>query len=202
MAQIFVDPETESDNEQFYEHDDYFKTNRSLVAEEPAKNDTTINELTRSSFVKQNNQPLMSNRVQSDAISTKPSPINESASKVLASNKENRSTVNGSSYTKLSRSLLIVFSILFIFGFFLMLIQHWKCTLRTNSIIKSSPNNCNYRKTMSKLGDDLFASFQLIIDWLFNMKQTTHSWPLRHPYSGQLLDPIFSWFFNQYREGN
>lgn len=112
---------------------------------------------------------------------------------------DNKSDI--SKYAKLSknlsRSLIIVLSILFIFTFFLIIIQHWKCTLRTNSIIKSNPG-CSYQKNLSKLIDDLCFSFQLLIEWLFNMKKTTFSWALDQN-STTLLDPLFSWFFNQYK---
>lgn len=97
----------------------------------------------------------------------------------------------------LSRSLIIVISILFIFSFFLIIIQHWKCTLRTNSIIKSNPD-CSYQKNLSKLIDDLCFSFQPLIEWLFNKKKTTYSWKFDQN-STTLLDPLFSWFFNQYK---
>lgn len=192
---FYSDSEDESD--QFYEHDDYLKTNRSAIAEDKIKYEMKINEATRTNLLVKNNLPVANNEETGENTDALNQPI------AKCSIYENHSTVI-SNYATLSKnlsySLLIVFSILLIFSFFLIIIQHWKCTVKTSSIFKSSPN-CNYQKTFAKLVDDSGFRLQLLTELLFNMKETNYFWPLDSN-STVLLDPLFNWFFDQYKKGS
>lgn len=90
----------------------------------------------------------------------------------------------------LSCSLLVIFSVLFIFFFFLMLIEHWKCT-SSPSIINKSRNapNCNYQKTLNHLR----IGVEDIMSNLFNTKKTLFSWSADQE-SIINFDPFFEWF--------
>lgn len=114
----------------------------------------------------------------------------------------NMSTNKPKKYKNLACNFIIIVSILFIFFFFLILIEHWKCTLSSSSSITQKlkrPPNCNYQKTLAKLSNNLQIGFQTILSRIFSTEVTMFSWPLQAN-SSSILDPIFSWFNDQYQE--
>lgn len=152
-----LDDESE---DEFFEHDHYL-TKQKLVSETPEANQ------------------------DENKIEEEPKVFYSEPNETVRTIRANISTVDHSKLKNLPCSLIIIFSIMFIFFFFLILIQHWKCTLSTESagLINTTPD-CNYQISLTRLSD----TFQTMYNYAFgaNVDQ-----------SGSMLDPIFQNFFNR-----
>lgn len=155
----------DSSNDEFYEHD-YFQR-KSQATTEPSAIATPISDTTFTSY-KSSNSSYDQSIIKPDFTTATTAPL------------EQQQPTYATKLKNISCSLLIVVSILCIFFFFLILIEHWKCS---HLIKSSSSSNCNDQKTLT---NTLHAGFMSIKSRLFN--------------ESFQIDPIIDSFFNQFKE--